>query len=97
VKTNFNTIEDRDQFHQPLINGLSHLAGLFSPPDVRLVGDDDKPESSLLESLAASDCVRRKLQLFRRVRRIGRSVSDNGLIKDAVSIQEDATVSRGDA
>jgi hypothetical protein len=96
VKTNFKTIEDWDQFRQPLINGLNKLACLFSPPDVGLVGDDDEAESSLLELLAARDGIRRKLQLFRRVRRIGHSISDNGLIKDAVPIQEDATVCRGD-
>ena len=96
VKTNFKTIEDWDQFRQPLINGLNKLACLFSPPDVGLVGDDDEEESSLLELIAARDDIGRKLQLFRRVRRKGRSISDNGLIKDAVPIQEDATVCRGD-
>src|SRR4051812_23043844 len=96
VKTNFKTIKDWDQFRQPLINGLNKIACLFSPPDVGLVGDDDKAESSLLEPLAARDGIRRKLQRFRRVRRIGLSISDNRLIKNAVSIQEDATVYRGD-
>ena len=61
MKTNFDRIQDWDQFRQPLINGLSKLACLFSPPDVGLVGDDDEAESSLLEPLAARDRIRRKL------------------------------------
>jgi hypothetical protein len=96
VKTNFKTIKDWDQFRQPLIYGLNPIACLFSSPDVGLVGDDDKAESSLLEPLAPRDRVRRKLQIFGRARRIGLPMSHNGLVKHAVSIQEDATVYRGD-
>src|SRR3954452_7741397 len=58
VKTNFNTIKDWYRFRQPLIYGLNKISCLFSPPDVGLVSDDDKAESSLLEPLAARDGIR---------------------------------------
>src|SRR5437868_3652521 len=94
--TDFNRVERRHGGTQFRMHGFDRFGALSATPDVRLIRNHNQHKPGFLQSPATVRGVRINLEFVGVRGRVGAAVADHWPIKDAVSIQEDATVYRGD-